>query len=224
MSNRVHLQIISAVAKAVPDVLPHLSASAREALKAADLAAINATYHDAVFDALMTYFSGGSVTAPRNAFMRATTEAFGAAFEAGWLDGGGELPFDGEALTWFNARLEQEFRFIEGLFEEVKELRKDPDFDFLSFSASKADSYTNTLAGIHNHAALVVGNNRMVTWHLGATEKHCKTCAKLDGQRHKISWFMDRNYIPHTPGAGMDCGGYNCDCRLVDKDGNEITL
>lgn len=217
-------QIIKTVVRAVPAVVPYLSPEAREALKAADLGAISTTYHDAVFDALMSYFGGGSLIASRNAFKRAATEAFGAAFEAGWVEGGGDLPFDGEALTWFNARLDQEISFIEQLFDEVRDLKKDPEFDYLEFSASKADSYANTLAGVYNQAALMVGNNRMVTWVLGNTEKHCKTCSKLDGQSHRISWFMDRGYIPHTPGASMDCGGYNCDCRLVDKNGDEITL
>lgn len=216
-------QIIRTITRAVPEVIPLLSEQGRAALKAADIADINAGYHDAISEALISYFDGGSLAGSRNGFKRAATEAFGEAFEAGWLEGGGELPFDGEALSWFNARLEQEFSFIEGLFDEAKELKKDKEFDYFAWATSKADSYTNTLASVYNQAALMVGNNRMVTWQLGATEKHCKDCAKLDGQSHKISWFMDRNYIPHTPGASMECGGYNCDCRLIDKNGDEIT-
>ena len=217
-------QIIHAIAKAVPAVLPLLSVQAREAIKAADIGAINAFYHDAISEVLISYFDGGSLAASRNAFKRAATEAFGEAFEAGWVEGGGELPFDGEALTWFNERLAQEMVFIEGLFQEAKELKKDPEFDYFAWATSHADSYTRTLASIYNHAALIVGNNRVVEWRLGATEKHCRDCAKLDGQRHKISWFMDRNYIPHTPGSSTECQGYNCDCKLIDRNGDEITL
>lgn len=216
----IHAQIIHAALKAVPDIRPHLSP---QALKAADLGAINAAYSEAIFDALMGYFGGGSITASRNAMKRAATEAFGAAFEAGWEDGGGELPFDGDALTWFNARLEQEFGFIEQLFDEAKELRKNPDFDYLSFSASKAESYTNTLRQIHNEAQVRVRDNVMVTFELGNTEKHCKSCLKLNGQRHKLSWFVSHGYVP-PHGENLDCSaGGHCDCKLKTDKGEIIT-
>lgn len=56
--------------------------------------------------------------------------------------------------------------------------------------------------------------NEVVTWHLGATEEHCTTCNKLDGQKHRRKWFVDKNYLPRTPGAAMDCGGWRCLCTL----------
>lgn len=56
--------------------------------------------------------------------------------------------------------------------------------------------------------------NEMVTWHLGATEEHCKTCNQLNGQSHRRSWFASRNYFPQTPGASLECGGFNCQCTL----------
>lgn len=56
--------------------------------------------------------------------------------------------------------------------------------------------------------------NEMVTWKLGKTEEHCATCQKLNGQTHRRKWFADRNYFPRTPGADLECGGYNCDCSL----------
>ena len=220
----IPVEVIRAAVRQHPEVLPLLNAETRGLLKAADIGDINAGYHDAISEALISYFDGGSLAASRNAFKRAATEAFGDAFEAGWLEGGGELPFDGEALSWFNARLEQEMGFIEGLFQEAKELKKDPDADYFAWATSHADSYTRTLASVYNQAALMVGNNRVVQWVLGNTEKHCKDCAKLDGQRHKISWFMDRNFIPRTPGASMECQGYNCDCKIIDRNGDEITL
>lgn len=56
--------------------------------------------------------------------------------------------------------------------------------------------------------------NEMVTWHLGTTEEHCKTCNQLNGQRHRRRWFADKNYFPRTPGAALECGGFNCMCTL----------
>lgn len=56
--------------------------------------------------------------------------------------------------------------------------------------------------------------NEMVTWKLGSTEEHCKTCNRLNGQRHRRQWFASRNYFPRTPGADLECGGFNCRCTL----------
>jgi hypothetical protein len=185
-----------------------------------DIGAINATYHDAITRALLTYLEGGAVTSPRNQFKRATIEAFGGAWDMGW-DGD---PPTGDALEWFNARVEQELSYIDTVFAQAKELRKEDDFDALAWASQRADSYTQTISSIFNAAKMWAAKNKMLTWHLGNTEKHCDTCAKLDGQSHRASWFVSRDYIPRKPGAAMLCGGYYCDCRLTDKDGNEITI
>lgn len=217
-------RIIHAIARAVPEVLPLLSAQAREAVKAADIADINAGYHDAISEALISYFDGGSLVASRNGFKRAATESFGEAFEAGWVEGGGELPFDGEALAWFNARLEQEMGFIEGLFEEAKQLKRDPDFDYFAWANSHADSYTRTLREVYNQASVMVRENIMVTFRLGSTEKHCKSCLRLNGQRHKLSWFVRHDSVPPS-GGNLECSaGGHCDCKLEADNGVVITI
>ena len=65
-------------------------------------------------------------------------------------------------------------------------------------------------------------SNQPLTWRLGKTEEHCDTCAKLDGQTHRLKWYTARDYMPKKPGAAMDCGGWNCDCGLFDKDGKRV--
>jgi hypothetical protein len=127
-------------------------------------------------------------------------------------------------LKWFYARLEQEYSFIEELFEEAIELRKDPDFDFLSFSAARADSYANTLRQIHNEAEVRVRDNVMVTFDGDDGKESCKDCKKLKGQRHKLSWFVSRGYVP-PHGHGLECApGGHCEHYLVDDKGNVITV
>jgi hypothetical protein len=229
----IPLQIIKAVTKAVPTVWQYLAPDTialiyrhpyESSIKAAgDLGAINVFYRDSIFAAIVNYFEGGSVVVARAEFKQATITAFSDTFDSGWLDGGGELPIDDDALDWIEARITEEFGHIESLFEDAKQLRRDKDFDFFQWATARADGYTRTLSAIYTQAMAMVKDNVMVTWHLGATEKHCKTCAKLDGQRHKIKWFISRNYIPRQPGADLECGGYNCDCSLSDDKGNEYT-
>ena len=64
-----------------------------------DLAAINSAYHDALTQALIGFFeSNRPITTFRNAFRRAMVDNLGAAFDLGWLDGGGTGFPDGDAL------------------------------------------------------------------------------------------------------------------------------
>jgi len=195
------------------------------AIKAAgDLAAINAKYHDAITQSLINYFENARGKKNQKAFKNAMIDAFTSAFGLGWADGGQPLPFSAEAVEWLSAKVAEEVVHIDGLFVNAKELRKEKDFDYFAWITERADGYTQTLQAIYNAGRMFALKNKMLAWSLGATEKHCKTCAKLDGQRHRAAWYVSRNYIPRMPGASMECGGYKCDCHLSDDEGNEITI
>jgi len=79
----------------------------------------------------------------------------------------------------------------------------------------RADLWSNSVQGAAMKALAQGAGNEVVTWHLGATEEHCKTCPRLDGQRHRRKWFSSRNYFPRMPGAAMQCGGFRCQCTLT---------
>lgn len=218
--------LIAALAVRYPDVIPHLSNKARYVarLEFKAMPAINREYHDAITSALTSYFEGGGIATPRREFRQACLQAFGDAFDLGYTDNGGELPIDSESDNWFQARLQQEIDQIDVLFDEAKQLRKQTDFDYFAWVTARADGYTSTLGEIYNAGAMWADKKQMLTWRLGETEKHCKTCLKLDGGSHRAAWYLSRDYIPRKPGAAMDCQGYNCDCRLEDTEGNEVTI
>lgn len=195
------------------------------ALKASgDVAGISADYHDRITAALLTYLEGGSVTGPRNAFRQAAVEALGDAFDLGFSDAGGALPLEGDALEWLNARIEQELAHIGTIFEQAKQLRKDEDADILPWVNARADGYTRTVMALYNAGGMYAKKNQMLVWRLGATEKHCRDCLKLNGKAHRASWYLAHNYIPRQPGSSTECFGIHCDCRLEDKDGKEVTI
>lgn len=194
------------------------------ALKAADdLGGINAAYNDAIIESLMKYFEGGSLASSRSAFRRAAVEALGGAFDLGYGDGGGELPVDGDALDWLNARIEQELGFIGTVFEQAKQLKKDAEADTFTWATERAAGYVATVSALYNAGLMWAKKNQMLTWVYGDTD-HCATCQELNGQKHRASWYISRDYIPRKPGASMDCGGYRCMCSLVDQSGNEVTI
>jgi hypothetical protein len=213
LEKAIRIEVAKAMRRSVasyPAVIPHLSRQARIAFDIkADISETNAEYHDEITQALIDYFEGASITTSRNAMKRAMIQAFGDAFDAGWIEGGGTLPIDEDAMSWLEDRLNQEAMNIDGLFLQAKELRKlGEEFDYFTWLTARADMYTQSAASVHNAARLLANN----------------TCQKLNGQRHRASWYIERNYIPGKPGASMDCGGFRCRCFLTDKDGNRVTI
>lgn len=184
---------------------------------------VSAGYHNEITEILTGYFEGGSITAPRNAFKRSTIESFDAVFGIGWLDGGGALPPDDEAAEWFDVRVEAELGYIEMLFQEAKELRKDSELDFFAWVTARADGYSRTLKEIYNQAKLRAMKNIMVTFDGDDGAESCEDCQKYKGQRHKISWFVSRNAVPPF-GTGLECHrGGRCQHGLFNDDGEQIT-
>lgn len=233
MTEDLHVTITEAFAYLTTtstEIPPDLLIRARlEGIKAGavagDLSEVNSVYHDKITGALTTFFEGGAVTTPRNQMKQAASMAFLDAFELGWIDGGADLPLGEDALAWLGARLDAELGYIDSLFVQAKELRKETDTDFFAWVTDRADAYTRSLAGVYNAACMLAKKNQMLNWKLGNTEKHCDTCKKLDaGAPHRASWYIALDYIPRKAGAAMECGGYNCDCRLEDKDGNDVTV
>jgi hypothetical protein len=199
----------------------------RNATKQADsIEGANTEYHDIITASLIDYFeSSDAVTSYKNSFKQGTLNAFYDAFDLGWTDGGGELPIDDDdATSWLEARVSQELGFIDGLFQEAKELRKEKDFDYFSWITDRADGYVRTLAEVYNQAILRVSKDVMVTFDGDDGEESCPDCQKLKGLRHKISWFVKRNYVPPF-GSGLQCArGGHCQHGLFDDDGNQITI
>jgi hypothetical protein len=221
----IHAQIIQAAVQAVPQVFGYLSADALEAIKAAGYDGIRTVMRGEIFGAVFGYLSGGGyVTTFKAQMTTAISKAYIEAAEVAYQDGGGELPLDPDTAAWARGQLDAQLGFVDDLFEGLRDLRKRGDFDAGAVAQARAEGYASALDGFANEAMMRGSKNIMLTWHLGATEKHCKTCASLDGKRHKISWFVDRNYIPRKPGADLECGGYRCDCTLTDDNGNEFTV
>jgi hypothetical protein len=191
---------------------------------AGELSAINSMYHDAITQNLVKYFEGGSVAGPKNSYKRSMVEAFGSALDLGWSDGGGTPPPDADTLEWFNTRVGQELAYIDTMYQEAKELRKEEGFDYFSWVTARADGYTNTLREIYNVGKLRAMSNKMVTFLGEDGAESCDTCQKLKGKRHKISWFVANNYVPPF-GTGLDCHqGRRCQHYLQDDEGNAITV
>lgn len=195
------------------------------AIKAAgDLSSITSRYNDSIIEAAISYFDGGSLVAARKSFRRAMVEAFGSAVDLGWTESGGELPIDEDVLSWFNARISEEIGYIDMLFEQMKQLKKEPEFDYFAWASARADGYTGTLREIYNYAKLSLARDMMVTFDGEDGKESCPDCQKYKGKRHRVSWFMARDAVPPY-GSGLECHrGGQCQHGLMDDKGNWVTV
>lgn len=216
--------IVALIVRAFPDILPHLSERVWEVFRAAGgFDGIRNTYWAIIYDAVYDYLvSNQPVTSFRNAMKRGMADAFVEAAELGYEDAGGELPLDEDTLAWLGGAQTEELGHIDDLFSRLK--AEWDGIDPISEAFARADGYAATLDSVYSQAQMWGNKNQMLEWVLGATEVHCETCAELSGNKHKASWYLSRDYIPRKPGASMECGGYRCDCSLIDKNGDEVTI
>lgn len=188
------------------------------------IGAIQAEYMVTLEDIMLSYLeSTRPITAYRNEFRRAANEAMILAANAGWVDGGASGPIPDELSNWVVGRIDQEVDFIIGVFDGLRDLRKEgTGEDQQSFVSARVEGYTGTIEGVYNYAMMYAQKMRPGMWQLGRTERHCSTCATLHGQVHPLQWFLDNNYIPRQPGnPNLECGGWHCDCRIVDPNTGE---
>lgn len=154
------------------------------------------------------------------------------AYQEGMREGGIETPQseltakDEENVT---AWLVQQIRSVPSFAEDCETASK-LDGEDARTSARKglldrAGLWVDALRGLGMQGYASAQEDKLVTFKLGGTQEHCRTCLKLDGQRHRLSWFADRNLIPQMPGnAHFDCGSWNCECRLVDRSGKSVMI
>jgi len=187
---------------------------------------IQGEYAAKLESAMVGYLTGQTTwTRGRNEFRRTVYSGIAYAFEAGWAAGGADPDnLTPEAIARIGAMTDEEVGFTGDLWAQLKEILAAglPD-NAEDIAQDHAANYARTLQGIYNEAIMMADRSRIAIWRLGQTEDHCETCAGLDGNEHTLGWFLDNGYIPQQRGSTtLECGGWRCDCRIEDKDGNQI--
>lgn len=188
-------------------------------------AAIRASFLISLSSAAADYLDGGDIRETKYGALRAMVESYGAT--ADLASGGSLSPKD---LAFFNVEVSAERDYIESLFGDLKVQREKGD---KTLPAARLELYARSLDALYFELGARVtagpggGGPQVVmgTWQLGETENHCQgvgSCSWLDGQKHRLAWYLLKNYIPGKPGAAQVCGGWACGCRLVGDDGNDI--
>ena len=227
MNKIILLASLRAAVRLVPEVLPHLSIATLAALKASgDYTSIRAEMSGEIHDAIYDYLtSSGYITIYKALMAAAISKAYVAAADAGYQDAGAELPLDAETAAWARAELDSQLGFVDQLFENLRELRKEGDVNATAEALARANGYASGLDGFYNEAVLRGSKNKMLTFtQISDTKESCPDCVRLRGQRHRASWWVEHDFVP-PKGGGLACApGGNCGDGLVDDDGNVVTL
>lgn len=155
------------------------------------------------------------------------------AYAEGLKEGGADgLELDDEEKAVIQSWIDNQLSYVGGLWDSIDKLANDYENAMINRQAYEAGrlglyeriglwgNALRELAGQGKSSAL---KNMPVTWKLGATEEHCRTCNRLNGKRHKLNWFVSRDYIPQAQASDtLECGGWRCQCTLVDDKGKQI--
>ncbi len=82
---------------------------------------------------------------------------------------------------------------------------------------SRLEVWRNRYDDVANRAAVTGAEKKgyNLEWRIGATEKSCKTCLKLNGKVATAAQWRISQYKPQSPpNAELECGGWRCDCKL----------
>lgn len=199
-------------------------------LSVGDYAPIRSAYKMEIAGAVMEYLltDKAKITKFRNAFKRAITDNFQAAFYQGYTDGGGD-PKEAapEDEAWLTAKINAEFGHVDMLFQQLKEFKADPDTqvsDYQAEAEKRAEGYARTLDGVYSEGKVRGSKDIMLTFGGNDGEESCKTCQRLQGQTHKKSWWVRRGLVPTRGNMNYDCGVFNCQHFLYDNKGNIYTV
>lgn len=138
-----------------------------------------------------------------------------------WAEGMRENDLDpvDDMLPEWEAQLEamilNEFEFVDRFAAVIVDARKDPEA--LRGLLARGDLWANRYNDVLNEAAIrTAKEGTRYVWILGATEEHCQTCAALNGiVAFAREWEQARFRPQEPPNDLLECGGWRCDCSLV---------
>lgn len=136
-------------------------------------------------------------------------------FHEGMKEGGAD-PADmtDKEQAYLDAWIDNQLQYVGGLADGAAEAKSDKKTQKAFFD--RVDLWVDSMQTLGDTARAFAQSDQMGQWKLGATEEHCATCSRLaNGKPHRLSWYLQRGYIPRENGsATLDCHGFRCDCRI----------
>lgn len=128
---------------------------------------------------------------------------------------------DARIDAWLDNQLEHVRDFAQAA-GELSKLKGDERTRARDAMLGRVDDWVSALQALGGQGYMSARENMPCTWQVGDTE-HCPTCLKLNGRRRRLKWWLAQGYLPQESGSGtLECGGWNCQCRLVDDNGRTV--
>jgi len=86
--------------------------------------------------------------------------------------------------------------------------------------SARLDIWANRYNAVRSAAQTIVCADKKMVWYLGRTEKHCTDCLTYEGRVYRASTWRAAGAMPQS--RRLECGGWNCDCRLVPTDASAL--
>lgn len=207
----------------IPVEILRYQANPKATKQAGDYYAIRATMWDAVFNAVNDYLGSrsqiGTYTRP---LATAISQAYIETADLAYVEGGGSLPMDEDTAALAKSLLNEQLAFVDSLFERLKQLRKEGGFDAIREAFDRASGYTHSLDAFYNTIKIAGAGNKMLVFGGSDGKESCSDCKRLKGQRHRASWWKAHEFVP--PSHKFECGGWNCEHKLFDDNGEVFTI
>jgi hypothetical protein len=220
MDNTNQLRVAEAMSRAA-DYL----AARYNLVEAKSIAQIVRGYGDQLANMVYDVFNGNSDPVDfRRAHKALLKEVAPEAYSEGMKEGGltdldeEDRAAQDEAVNdWLGSQLS----FVNDFAKAIGAARKDKEQR--AAILARVDQWVDSLRTLGDLGRAYATQNEKGSWRLGDTE-HCDTCLKLSRMKpHRLSWFMDRGYIPRENGSEtLDCHGFNCQCEIVSASGKVL--
>jgi hypothetical protein len=184
-------------------------------------------YYVQLSEAVTGFFNRDTSAAEVSSVMRQLIKSYAwDTYYEGMKEGGIDNPEDeisddeqAQVSEWITEQLGYVADFIQAL----KDTRRAEDVTAAQEAINaRVELWRGSMENLGSLGKAAALKNKMVEWVYGDTV-HCATCAKLNGQKHRVKWFIDNGYIPQENGSEtLECGGGHCQCTLVDMEGEQV--
>lgn len=217
------LKSVGSIARRMPEVLPHLKGAARWLTfyepPRAGLAVKTVDYYRSALEGLIRDLYNHNIEFDfLDKLAGLASSQINEAVSFAWEDSGigGDLPaYLGQMAIGMFAN---EYEFATRLYNDVLEARdNDEPIDAL---LARADLWANRFNDAYNAAVSLIAEHMgtKLRWEFGDTE-HCETCLHLNGIVTYANVWNDCHVHPQAPpNDKLECGGWRCQCRLVQTD------
>lgn len=95
-----------------------------------------------------------------------------------------------------------EFQWIDGYARAIEEGSK-AEGGNLSPLYSRAEIWIGRWEGIKSEARVMACADKKLKWVLGATEKSCRSCTRLNGKVKRASYWNEKGILPRVHGSPL---------------------